>query len=314
MRPCFTAILIGAVLALLGVGCGKSESNGSSGSSGSSNSNSSGSPKTSEQFVAQLCAEFTDCCKAAGRPSDGAQCRVFFGAFASASNYDEVAAGPCLDEVRAAGDQKCKSSSMNTPSCSKVFAGGGTKQPGEACQDSSECAPAASGSVDCVSDAAGDATVQQCQLRLPGKAGSSPCVGTVDGNITFSSGNGDGIALMGYLCDVADGLTCDDQTNACEAIGATGQPCTNGLRQCVSSAYCSFDDFICKDRVALGSACESDDACQVGTYCEAGGDTCAAQSAPGLACATNAECLSDNCTNQTCGPSDDLGLALLCGT
>jgi hypothetical protein len=300
-------------LALSGVGCGKSKSNGSDGASGSSNSNGSG-LKTLDQFVAQVCAELANCCETAGRPSDGAQCRAFFSAFVpSASSYDESAAGACLDEVRAGGDQNCESGALNTPSCIKVFQRGGTKQPGVACKNASDCASSDSGRVDCASRTTGDASVQQCQLQLPGKVGSSPCLGTVDGSLTFFVGDSDALAPMGYLCDIADGVTCDEQTHACEALGAPGEPCANGLRRCVSSAYCSFADEMCKDRVALGAECESDDACQVGTYCDPRNDTCAPQSALGEDCANNAECLSESCINQTCGSSNDLGLTFLCG-
>ena len=147
MRAYFTASLLVGALALAAVGCGESDSNGS---------------KTSGGFIAQLCAEFSDCCKAAGRPSDGAQCRAFYGAFAPASGYDATAADACLAEVRATGDKKCDAASMDTPSCNKVFSGSsGTKKPGEACQGSGECAPNDAGRVDCVSSFVNNASVQE---------------------------------------------------------------------------------------------------------------------------------------------------------
>src|SRR5688572_15688470 len=121
MRAAFTVGVFAMVLAA--VGCGDSDAD------------------NKDEFIEQLCAEFSDCCKAAGRPSDGAQCRAFYGAFVPAAGYDPVAAQSCLDEVRARTDS-CDTSSASAPTCGKVFAAasGGTKQPGEACEDDDECA------------------------------------------------------------------------------------------------------------------------------------------------------------------------------
>ncbi len=59
MKAAITAGVFGLVLAA--VGCGESDSGAG----------------TQDQFISQLCAEFADCCEAADRPSDGAQCRAF---------------------------------------------------------------------------------------------------------------------------------------------------------------------------------------------------------------------------------------------
>jgi hypothetical protein len=165
-----------------------------------------------------------------------------------------------------------------------------------------------------VSKFSGDATTRQCQVRAPGVAGSSPCVGTVDGNATFSSGSSEEVPTMGYLCDLADGVACDSQTGACKALAAAGEACSGGLFQCVTSAYCDFGAGMCKDRQAVGAACETDDECQAGAYCAPADQTCAARRASGEACATNAECESENCTNLKCGSDDNLALAFLCGS
>jgi hypothetical protein len=285
-------------LVLAAVGCGK-DSDGAG---------------DKDQFISRLCDELADCCEAAGRPSDGAQCRVFYGAFAPSGAYDQAAGSACLEEIRAAGERKCEASSMTTPSCSKVFASGGTHKPGEACEDDSDCAPSASGRVECVSNYSAGATTRQCQVRAPGQAGSSPCVGTVDGNVTYSSGSSDAVPAMGYLCALDDGLSCDTRTGACEALGAEGAPCSGGSYQCVSSAYCAFSEGVCKSRLAIGATCQRDDECQAGAYCTADGQVCAGRRAAGQACASNAECESDNCTNTQCAPENNLALAFLCGS
>ncbi len=195
-----------------------------------------------------------------------------------------------------------------------MFEAGGTAQPGAACEDDNDCAPSSEGDVDCVSDFVDNATVRRCQVRLAGTNGSTPCVGTVDGSITFSSGSDVGIPLKGYLCNIADGLTCDNQTSACRALGGVGEACTGGLYSCTPSAYCDFAQGLCKDRLALGAACQDEDECQESAYCDPSKNTCAARQAKGAACSTNTECTSDNCTNDQCGASDDLGLVFLCGS
>jgi hypothetical protein len=299
MRASTISTLLGAgVVALLAVvGCGKSDSEGAG---------------DKDQFIAQLCAEFSDCCKAAGRPSDGAQCRAFYGAFTPATGYDQTAATACLEEVRATGGNKCEAGSSNTPSCRKVFESSGTKQPGETCDDDSDCAPAESGESACASSFVGGATVQQCQTRLVGKAGSSPCIGTIEGSTTFFS-NSDEIATTGYTCDVADGLACDDATGACTALAAIGETCSGGgFYQCVAGAYCSQGT--CRGRVAVGSACTFGDDCVDGASCSQDSQTCVALLAAGAACTSSSDCASSNCTNQKCSANDDLSLTFLCGS
>lgn len=296
MRAAITAGVFGMVLAA--IGCGDSEAD------------------TKDEFIAQLCAEFADCCVAVGRPGDGAQCRAFYGAFlSSTSGYDQAAADACLDEFRALGSGKCDSASRSTPSCNKVFvSSGGTAKPGEACEDDSDCAPPAAGEVECVSNFVGDATVQQCQVRLPGTEGSAPCVGTVEGNLTVSVGGGDDIPAQGYLCDVADGLSCDSQSGACQALGEVGEACSGGQYACVPSAYCDFTDRMCKASLAVGAACQGFDECVEGASCDTTTGTCVALLAAGEACSSYSDCASGNCVNQKCEASDDLGLVLLCGS
>jgi hypothetical protein len=300
MRVSIKAVVLGSLVGLgcAAIGCSDGESGGAG---------------NKDQFLAQVCDEYADCCVAAGRPGDGAQCRAFYAAFAP-PNYDQAAADACLAEIRALGGDKCDFS-RSTPSCEKVFSSGGSAQPGEACEDDADCAPSDEGEVECASDFTIDATVQQCQVRVTGVAGSTPCVGTVDGNVTFSSGTAEGIPAMGYLCHIADGLTCDSTTGACQALAAVGEPCA-GFDGCVTSAYCDFASGSCLERKALGEPCGTDDECQEGGYCDqsaATDSTCLASRAQGEACTTNSECASDNCTNQECGPVDDFTLAFICG-
>ena len=287
--------LLGAVASSV-VGCSSSDS----------------SAGNKDQFIRQLCEEYSPCCKMAGRPSDGAQCRAFYGAFAPSTGYDPAVGEACLKEVRARKDV-CDTSNDAAPSCGKVFgsANRGTAKPGEACEDDEDCAAPADGEVQCESDFSNGATVSQCQVRLTGVEGSTPCLGTVDGNVTIYSGSADGTPPSGYLCHVADGLSC--QSGACKKMPEVGESCTGGTYACVPSAYCDFAAKMCKARVAVGEACADDDECVASAYCETAGKTCTARHAVGEACTLNAECQSDSCTNQKCGSGNDFALALLCG-
>jgi hypothetical protein len=307
-----TKVSLAAAACALGlvavVSCGESNS----GSGGNGNGNLNGPATTKDQFIAQVCAEYADCCAAAGRPTDGAQCRAFYGAFAP-PNFDQAVANDCLAEIRALPDL-CDSYSVETPSCEQVFSAGGTAMPGEECEDDDDCAPADEGSVECVTDFIEDATIQQCQVRLTGEEGSSPCVGTVDGNIIFSSGSDTGIPSMGYLCRLADGLTCDDVSGECRALAEVGEACSGGFYDCVAEAYCDFAEGMCTERIEVGEPCQTDDQCLASAYCDESDSTCAARNDVGESCSTNSQCISDQCTNEECAPEEDLALAFLCGS
>jgi hypothetical protein len=267
-----------------------------------------------DAFISQVCAEYSDCCAAAGLPADGAQCRAFYGAFAPSSGYDKATGQACLDEVRALPD-KCASGSLDTPSCDKVFSGSaGTSKPGEPCEDNRDCAPSNEGEMECVGRTVDGATVRRCQERLRGEQGSTPCLGTVEGNTTSFAGGPSEPVPSGYLCHVADGLACDSDSGACQKLPAVGEPCASGFNRCVPTAYCAFPDNTCQTRLALGEACEQDDECQENAYCEPSAKTCKAQVASGDACTTNAECESGQCANGKCEGQSNFGLALLCGS
>jgi hypothetical protein len=267
-----------------------------------------------DEFISQICAEYADCCAAAGLPADGSQCRAFYSAFAPSSGYDQAAGQACLDEVRLLPD-KCANGALNTSSCEKVFAGSaGTSKPGEPCEDNRDCAPSDKGEIECVRHIGSGATVSQCEERLRGEQGSAPCLGTVEGNITSFSGGPAEPVPSGYLCHVADGLACDSQTGACQPLPKVGEPCGSGFSRCLPTAYCAFSDNTCQARLALGETCAQDEECQKGAYCAPASKSCETQLAVGDACTTNAECGSDACSNGKCAGSNDFGLVLLCGS
>jgi hypothetical protein len=281
----------------------------------------SGGAGSQEAFVASYCDLFIPCCAKAGLRSDGTQCKLFLGAFAPQGKYDKQAGEACLAEAKAASSKAdfCDTG-LESAVCDKVFGEpSGSKKPGETCESDSDCAASSEGKVDCATAFSGSAQIRKCQVQVRGKAGDQPCVGTVEGNTTFSSGSGDDVPAKGYLCYDKDGLRCDSKTNSCLAYKAVGEACiSNG--DCVSTTYCDSVQDKCAERKAVGAACSetgfsSDRECVVGNYCSTA-KTCMALIAEGGACTSGVQCLSGDCVNSKCGPkgASDFGLALICGT
>ena len=165
--------------------------------SGGSDSGGGGTAADSSSFVSQYCELLAPCCAKVNRPTDGAQCRAFLGAFSGTYQYDAAKGSACLSEVRArqSAPTFCDDPDDRAESCNAVFKenGTGTKQPGEPCSNDGDCASSPEGDVDCASSYSGDAVTKVCQLQLRGKEGDTPCAGTRDGSTTsYSSSGGDG--------------------------------------------------------------------------------------------------------------------------
>jgi len=279
---------------------------------------------TAGAFVDQYCELFTPCCQMANLPSDGSQCRAFLGAFTAASNYDRAAGEACLNDIRAASSKPdfCQSgSNSGSTACNQVFEGGngGTAKPGESCTQDSDCAPSSEGKVDCRSRFVSGSETRKCQVQIRGTEGSTPCVGTVDGNITsyYSTGTSTDIPSRGYLCYVSDSLRCDNTSGACVRIKAAGEMCSGGSNECVKTAFCDTTMRLCVERKPAGSPCTSNTQCAAGTSCSSVTPrTCVPLLADGSACTQSGQCKSSNCVNGACAKSggSDLGLALICGS
>ena len=275
-----------------------------------------------QDFVARYCAEFAPCCAKAGRPSDGAQCRAFLGAFASGS-YDASAGDACIAEVHAQASSPtfCDNGGPSGPSCKKVFKDpggtGGSSAPGTPCTMDSECASSPEGKVRCASVYTAGKTIKKCQVQLPGKAGDSPCVGTIDGNVTSfgSSSSATDVAPRGYLCDLAAGVYCDETSGACNALAPIGGDCSGSFTSgCVREAYCDGTTRKCTARKPTGASCDSfGGQCVAGDTCDSTTKTCVTLLVDGAACNDGQTCASGSCVNGKCGHSSDLGLAFLCG-
>lgn len=305
---------IGVLCALLATafGCSSSSAGGTTGTASGK-----------DDFLSQYCAEFAPCCAKAGLPSDGAACRAVYGAL-TPSNYDAAAGNACLSEIRALSSSptfcdNLGSTTGSAPSCKKVFqTTAGTVAPGGECTQDKDCAPSSEGSAKCASLYKGGTTIKKCQIQIAGKAGDSPCVGTVDGNVTSysSSGTATDIPTKGYLCDVKDSVYCNSTSGKCTAISGVGGPCTSSYsHECAKDAYCDLSSKTCAAKKPASAACTGDQ-CITGTYCDDTTKVCTTQLAEGAACKTSKECLSNNCINSKCAKSglSDLSLAFLCGS
>jgi hypothetical protein len=270
-------------------------------------------------FAAAYCDLIKPCCAMAKLRTDGQQCQLLFGAFGGQSSYNKQAGEACLSEARAAAARPdfCQGIENNEPSaCDNVFRSPGKKQPGEACTEDNDCAPSSEGSVQCQGSFATGAQVSKCMVVVKGKDGDKPCVGTRDGNSTFSNIGMDDIPAKGYLCHVADGLRCNTTTDTCVKLKVVGEACV-GDDECVRTSFCDDAQRKCTERKPIGGVCTpsfNNQECVAGAWCSDVRMMCAAQVDNGGACTDSEECKSDNCVNDKCEPGlGDLGLAFICG-
>lgn len=285
----------------------------------SSSNDSSG---TSGGFVSSYCSLVSPCCATIGRPSDGQACRAVISAFTGSAKYDANAGKACLDQMNAKSSdpQFCEAifgsgpTTLTFPACDGVFSSsGGTVAPGGDCKQTSDCAPSTEGKVDCMFGSSGGASIKKCQVQIKGKAGDSPCVGTVDANLTSYSSSSD-VPPRGYLCNIADGLYCSSSTKQCTQQSPVGGACTSSFGyECVADSYCDFTSKTCVARIPTGGACTSGESCVGDDYCDSTTKTCTAKLADGSACTDGLKCASGSCVNSKCEHVAGLGAAFLCG-
>jgi hypothetical protein len=267
-----------------------------------------------EKFADAYCAEIAKCCVQAGTAGNGEVCHFLF----SGGSYNATAGNACLAEMKSqvAAGTFCSGGSSSA-TCNTVFGTGstGTKKPGDTCDQDSDCAPSTEGTVTCASLYTNGAWIHKCQVRVQGKAGDGPCLGTQDGDVFSSSGTSAATDLptQGYVCDTADGVECSSGT--CVALAAVGQSCSYAS-DCVRSAYCDRSSR-CVGRVVAGGTCTGVDAaeCVEGYYCpDASPRQCTAKVATGATCTSDSMCSSGNCDGTTCKPSglETLGWAIVC--
>jgi hypothetical protein len=283
-----------------------------------------GSAGTADSFITQYCTLYSPCCAQAGLPTDGKQCRAVLTAFSGlGGTYDANAGSACLTQLNMLSSNGSTCANMDSATmCNSVYKGGslGTKAPGAACMSDNECAASSDGRARCVFGFSGMAETQTCQIQVVGKAGDMPCIGTIDGNTTYSSGGGNQAPpSRGYTCNRADNIRCDSQSTMCTAIQDVGGACTFSSsldNPCVKTAYCDTMQMKCVQRLALGATCDTfSDQCAAGAYCDSTSKKCTTALADGASCTMNESCVSRSCVNTTCAKSgsNDISLQLLCG-
>jgi hypothetical protein len=205
-------------------------------------------PLSVSAFAARYCALLAPCCP------DQDRCRQ---AVEAMSPYQAAMAGACLETVRAAPQLCTRGFAAAAPICQRVFAAKvATQRLGQPCVQNEDCLLSPQGPVRC----AGPGGMGRCQVVLPGVAGSTPCVATSGGPLTVPGGDPTSTAIMGYLCDVASGLWCDDMSGKCLTSKTTGAPCTS-FGECGPTGRCDDGSGKCVPRAAEGAACDVDEAC-----------------------------------------------------
>ncbi len=138
----------------------------------------------------------------------------------------------------------------------------GTRQAGEACDDSAQCAgtPVLCLKVD-------GATSGKCMTPPRGKAGDG-CAVTCDDYTTCSWTTSGGKAPYA-ICYDQDGLRCDSDSSTCVAITAVGATCSD-FTECGEHAECS--NGTCQAKKKLDADCGTGVYCDSGLQCTNTGD------------------------------------------
>jgi hypothetical protein len=273
-----------------------------------------------DKFADSFCAEVAKCCDQLGYTDHGKMCNNLMSFAVMGGSYDSKAGDACLAEIKAqaAAGTFC-SGAGPSKNCDAVFPPkSGNKKPGETCEFDSDCASSSQGEAGCNMTMVGSDWVGKCQVRMPGKAGDTPCLGTQDGDMFSSLGSTDGAdgPAQGYVCNVADGVIC--KSGSCVALASEGTSC-GSTGDCVRTAFCDYKTDKCTARLAAGAVCTGSDSaeCMDGYYCPSGSPKqCTAQLAQGASCTDSDMCQSGNCSGGVCkaGFLDQMGFGLLCGS
>jgi hypothetical protein len=270
-------------------------------------------------FVTEFCALLEPCCEAAGLSTTGQSCQAFASASTQAA-YDPSAGAACLAAMQqeSTGGTVCATLGGDIPQCSQLFAPvQGSAQPGEPCEQSSDCASASDGGAACYAELVdGGSSTSVCIETVSGQAGDGPCIGTQGGaGTTYDWTSDAALPTRVYVCSAANGTTCDASSGTCVAVATVGQPCAQDS-DCVTSAYCEPADGggQCAPRLANGASCAGAfSGCLSTSTCDPSSMTCQPLLSPGSPCTTAAQCASGDCANQVC-VVESSGLLELCGT
>jgi hypothetical protein len=269
-----------------------------------------------EEFADSYCAEVAKCCSQATLPGDGEVCHELMDLLAVGQSYNSQTGDACLAEVRSqvSADTFCTGLSLSlSTTCDAVF-GSYNKKPGEGCTLPSDCAPSSSGQVTCASLNVGDNVISKCVVQIPGNAGDTPCIGTQEGSVFLSyvPSIPTDVLSQGYICNIADGMTCRDGT--CVAPAPVGENCLFST-DCVRTAYCNDPQYLCTPKINAGGDCTgiADLECVDSAYCDTDTLQCRAKLANGATCTSLDVCQSGYCSSGKCQDSSS-SLSSICGS
>jgi len=171
---------------------------------------------------------------------------------------------------------------------------------GQACADGSgvcgrrerQCVMAATAGLPCGAGCASGLVCTADTCVAPGGTGTT---------CESDRGCADGLACSGGTCRaiVTAGERCADSADCAAGLSCVGSVCTDARTDvCANDSECggfegclaSETQRVCRPQLALGEACESDDACADGR-CFRGTDTCAPRLGPGaIPCFTDFDC------------------------
>jgi hypothetical protein len=207
-------------------------------------------PPSLSDFAARYCGLLTPCCQ------DQDRCRQSVEAM---NPYRPAMAEACLAALGSAGSPSLCTDGFRGAAlaCQRTFAARvATQRLGQPCAQNEDCLLSPQGPVRC----AGDGGMGRCQVVLPGKPGSGPCVATASGPVTVPGGDLASTAVMGYTCDVASGVWCDDVSGKCAPVQTIGAACTS-FGQCGPTGWCDDGAGKCAPRKPEGAACAVDEEC-----------------------------------------------------
>jgi hypothetical protein len=277
--------------------------------SGTSSSGGSGALASEDGYAQGYCTAYAQCCSKIGKTANSTTCQRDLTSRGSYEQYNPTVGTKCLNEINAAQQKStlCNLDPNDTPSCDSVYSengGTGTKQPGEACDSTEDCAPSSEGTSGCQSFFNNNVTTRICQVRIDGKEGDKPCVGTKQGNATISYGSQNEAQPRGYVCDVANGVYCSQTTQTCTKIPDVGEACDTGTQYaCVSTAFCDYTAKKCVARLAVGADCTTNSqGCTSDAFCDTTATKkCVAIAADGAPCSSYQQCGTNaSCTNGVC--------------
>lgn len=235
-------------------------------------------------LVAAVCDGLEQCCRAQAHAFDRAGCEsaATTGIERRQPSSDgnvwrpdavEACAQVLLVEFSSCGDVPMRSV------CDNIY--GQSRQPGEPCEATSDCAPVPGATVFCGS--------QSCTVRRfvgSGEACTATCNEVLCADVVVPA------EQTGYeilACNRDAGQGCIEGT--CQPMPGNGEPCLADS-MCAEGASCAAETRLCIEHAALGENC-SGRPCAEGSWCSAG--TCAPPLADGDVCYKGEQCLSGLC-------------------